>query len=272
MAGVLAQECSRALAWARATFSSGLLQTQLGVLLFCTAVLVCCALSAAAATAIFLGPLSASEALRLSQRLLRYLLAQAVLAGSLGLAQQLPLLTWLPWLAGIGELKMFVGLCKDRTAGLSVAPAVTLQRHMRTLCLLLLVLAADAAGWLLLGWQYRQRQLSRGVCLLFALDLAVVAVDAAKAALSCTGLLLDEALADSRLGLQQQAATSPAVAAAPSAAAALCSLIIPQQQQQQQHCEAAEAFYLHRFGDPLAESDVVPEAGSSQASEAAAMW
>lgn len=78
---------------------------------------------------------------------------------------------------------MFVGLCKDRTAGLSVAPAVTLQRHMRTLCLLLLVLAADAAGWLLLGWQYRQRQLSRGVCLLFALDLAVVAVDAAKAAL-----------------------------------------------------------------------------------------
>jgi hypothetical protein len=86
-------------------------------------------------------------------------------------------------LAGIGELKMFVGLCKDRAAGLSVAPAVTLQRHTRTLYLLLLVLAADAAGWLLLLWQYQQRQLSRGVCLLFGLDLAVTAVDAAKATL-----------------------------------------------------------------------------------------
>lgn len=91
----------------------------------------------------------------------------------------LPLLLYCR-LAGIGELKMFVGLCKDRTAGLSVAPSVTLQRHLRTLCLLLLVLAADAAGWLLLLWQYQQRQLNKGVCLLFALDLAVTAVDAAK--------------------------------------------------------------------------------------------
>jgi hypothetical protein len=47
--------------------------------------------------ALFLGPLSPNEAIRLAQRLLRYLLAQAVLAGSLRLTQQLPLLMWLPW-------------------------------------------------------------------------------------------------------------------------------------------------------------------------------
>jgi hypothetical protein len=47
--------------------------------------------------ALFLGPLNASEAGRLGQRLLRYLLAQAVLAGSLGLSKQLPLLIWMPW-------------------------------------------------------------------------------------------------------------------------------------------------------------------------------
>jgi hypothetical protein len=78
---------------------------------------------------------------------------------------------------------MFVGLCKDRAAGLSVAPAVTLQRYVHTLALLLLVLAADGVGWLLLLWQYQQRTMSWRMCLLFGLDLAVTAVDAAKATL-----------------------------------------------------------------------------------------
>jgi hypothetical protein len=54
---------------------------------------------------------------------------------------------------------------------------------MHTLALLLLVLAADGVGWLLLLWQYQQRLVSWRMCVLFGLDLAVTAVDAAKAAL-----------------------------------------------------------------------------------------
>jgi hypothetical protein len=54
---------------------------------------------------------------------------------------------------------------------------------MHTLALLLLVLAADGVGWLLLLWQYQQRLLSWKMCVLFGLDLAVTAVDAAKATL-----------------------------------------------------------------------------------------
>ncbi|KAF6254491.1 hypothetical protein COO60DRAFT_313810 [Scenedesmus sp. NREL 46B-D3] len=236
LAGALAQQCSLALAWVRATLSSGLLQTHMGVPLCSAVVLVCCAMTAAAATALFLGPLTASEASRLCQRLLRYLLAQAVLAGSLGLTQQLPLLTWLPWLAGIGELKMFVALCKDRTAGLSVAPGVTLLRYVRTLCLLLLVLAANGLGLLVLLWQHQQRQMSWKVCLLFALDLAVTAVDAVRATLSCVALLLDEAPAAEPLALHEEAAAATA-----SLTAAFCSCVIAAWKHWQGH--GREAFF-----------------------------
>jgi autocrine motility factor receptor len=81
----------------------------------------------------------------------------------------------------IGEMKMFVGLAKDRLAGLSVTPAVGVSRHVRTLCLLLGIMAADGVSLLLL--HSARASLSWAVALLFALDLGIIAVDAAKAAL-----------------------------------------------------------------------------------------
>lgn len=82
-------------------------------------------------------------------------------------------------LAAIGELKMLVGVSKDRLAGLSVSPAAGLPRHARTLGLLLLLQGMNGLCLALL-WR-QQRELSRAICLLLGLDLAVIAVDAAKA-------------------------------------------------------------------------------------------
>lgn len=84
-------------------------------------------------------------------------------------------------LAVIGEMKMFVGLAKDRLASLSVTPTVGLSRHMRTLCLLVFILCSNVLGLALLHRQ--MRELSWVVSLLFALDLGVISVEATKAAL-----------------------------------------------------------------------------------------
>lgn len=84
-------------------------------------------------------------------------------------------------LALIGEMKLFVGLAKDRLAGLAVSPAAGLHRHVRTLSLLLLILAANVAALGLLS-----RQLGRltwATCLLFALDVCITTVDTLKATL-----------------------------------------------------------------------------------------
>lgn len=84
-------------------------------------------------------------------------------------------------LAVIGEMKMFVGLAKDRLAGLSVTPTVGLSRHMRTLCLLGFILCSNVLGLALL--HRHTGALSWAVSLLFALDLGIISVEATKAAL-----------------------------------------------------------------------------------------
>ncbi|KAF8065463.1 RIN2 [Scenedesmus sp. PABB004] len=170
-----------------------LLKTQLGVFVFGNCLLACCVLTSIAATSLFLGSLSPAEAGRLTQRLVKYLLIKVALVGMVVLPTQLELLHWLPWLAVIGELKMFVGLSKDRLAGLSVSPAAGLGRHVRTLALLGLVLATNAAGIGLLAAHLGR--LSWSVALLFGLDMGITAVDAARATLSCVALLMDELLA-----------------------------------------------------------------------------
>ncbi len=88
-------------------------------------------------------------------------------------------------LAVIGEMKMFVGLAKDRLAGLSVTPTMGLSRHVRTLCLLGFILCSNALG---LGLLHRhQGALSWAISLLFALDLGIISVEASKAALRWAG-------------------------------------------------------------------------------------
>lgn len=84
-------------------------------------------------------------------------------------------------LAIIGEMKTFVGLAKDRLAGLSVTPTVGLSRHVRTLCLLGFILCSNALGLALL--HRHQGALSWAISLLFALDLGIISVEATKAAL-----------------------------------------------------------------------------------------
>lgn len=81
---------------------------------------------------------------------------------------------------------MFLGLAKDRLAGLSVTPTVGFSRHVRTLCLLGFILGANALGLTLL--HRHQGALSWAISLLFALDLGVITVEATKAALRCACL------------------------------------------------------------------------------------
>lgn len=78
-------------------------------------------------------------------------------------------------------MKMFVGLAKDRLAGLAVTPAMGLSRHVRTLCLLGFILVSNATCLALL--HRHQGGLSWAVGLLFALDLGVISVEATKAAI-----------------------------------------------------------------------------------------
>jgi hypothetical protein len=78
---------------------------------------------------------------------------------------------------------MLAGLAKDRLAALPVSPAVGVGRHVRTLALLATILAVNAGG---LGLLRAQRAaLGWAVALLFGLDLCIISVDAAKAALRC---------------------------------------------------------------------------------------
>jgi hypothetical protein len=78
-------------------------------------------------------------------------------------------------------MKMFVGLAKDRLAGLAVTPAMGLSRHVRTLCLLGFILVSNVTCLALL--HKHQGGLSWAVGLLFALDLGVISVEATKAAI-----------------------------------------------------------------------------------------
>jgi autocrine motility factor receptor len=106
----------------------------------------CMLLLAVALKCAFIGRLSASEAQNASERAISWLLFKVVTLAALEAEPDAAeLLAWGAWFTLIGVLRVFVGLAKDRFERLSAAPSSTWAQHSRTLALLGVLLAADAA-------------------------------------------------------------------------------------------------------------------------------
>ena len=94
----------------------------------------------------FLGRLSALEAQSASESAISLLLFKMVTLAALEAEPDaLELLAWGTWFACAAVLKVFLGLARDRFERLSAAPSTTPRQHARTLGLLGVLLAADAA-------------------------------------------------------------------------------------------------------------------------------
>jgi autocrine motility factor receptor len=124
---------------------SHLLKDQVGTFVIINFVFWCYALSVVVTKALFLGPLSAIEAGKLSERMLKFLMLKLVFIAAVSGPGMPDVALWVTWFAVVGWLKMFVGLARDRFDSLISSPSATFFAHARTLALLLIIFANDIA-------------------------------------------------------------------------------------------------------------------------------
>lgn len=92
----------------------------------------------------FLGQLTMGETANLTERLVRFVMIKAVFVSAVvGTPEPADLAMWLAWCSVVAYMKGFVGLARDRSQVLLASPSATAGAHLRTLCLLCLVLTFD---------------------------------------------------------------------------------------------------------------------------------
>lgn len=130
---------------AGALILSHLLKDQASTFVIINFVVSIYALSVVLTKALFLGPLSAIEAGKLSERMLKFLMLKLVFIAAVSGPGMPDVALWVTWFAVVGWLKMFVGLARDRFDSLISSPSATFFAHARTLGLLIIIFANDIA-------------------------------------------------------------------------------------------------------------------------------
>ncbi|KAG2425435.1 hypothetical protein HXX76_013646 [Chlamydomonas incerta] len=182
------------------------------------------ALGALITVSVFLGRLTAAESARLSHRLLRVAVFKMVFLGHVLRGDPRDVALWLAWFAVVAYLRAFGGAAKDRLESLLTAPGVQPSRHVRAVCLLLLVLGYNAVAFGMIVAMFPPAAtvpasaaspgawLSSSRALLAGCDAAVIAIDGTKTLLRYAVHMLD------RYRCQRAAAAITAAAAAAAAA------------------------------------------------------
>ncbi|KAK9805241.1 hypothetical protein WJX72_008208 [[Myrmecia] bisecta] len=136
-------------------------------------------LSALVTKALFLGSLTVSEASKMTERVLKFVVLKIVFLGAVVVPDKLEVMTWIGWFSVVGFLKVFVGLCRDRFESLMSSPSASVAAHVRTFCLLSMLLITDVC-WIFM-FMSASMELPLSYLLLWLFDVAVILVEGIQA-------------------------------------------------------------------------------------------
>lgn len=129
---------------------------------------------------LFLGQLSIGETANVTERLLRWLMIKAVFVSAVvGSPEPADLAIWLAWCSVVAYMKGFVGLARDRSRAQLVSPSATAGSHLRTLCLLCLMLTLDLSWVAACAAAFPSASL--GQLFLWVHDTALIFIEAGQA-------------------------------------------------------------------------------------------